>query len=209
MFLLLLMRQLSVNSKPCEQKLCTGEWAGEGFAFIKTCLGFLVFLMHSLGIIWASWERCRSSSVWSYSEGTNGDSPASSPDSVAVSQPQIPTVSICDETTTVLIPPYWTVTVVYANVSLVALPRGPYWCLPRLPFLCCNCFQGRDGIPKCNHLISFKPQIYGRHSWRTLKTTAFQLPDGLIKDGRGTTLISVCQPWMNPKVAEGLVPDSL
>lgn len=51
MFLLLLMRQLSANSKPCKQKLCTGEWAGEGFAFIKTRLDFLVFLMHSLGMI--------------------------------------------------------------------------------------------------------------------------------------------------------------
>lgn len=209
MFLLLLMRQLSANSKPCEQKLCTGEWASEGFAFIKTCLGFLVFLMHSLGMIWASWERCRSSNVWSYSVGTNGDSPVSSPDSVAGSQAQISPVSICDETTTVLTPPHWTVTGVYANVSLVALPRGPYGCLPRLPLLCCNCFQGRDVIPKFNHLISFKPQIYGQHSWKTLKTTAFQLPDGLIKDGRGTTLISECQPWMNPKVAECFVPDSL
>lgn len=32
----------------------------------------------------------------------------------------------------------------YANVSLVALPRGSYWCLSRLPLLCCNCFQGGD-----------------------------------------------------------------
>lgn len=191
MFLLLLMRQLSANSKTLWAE--TLHWRT---AWWRLCIHQDLPRLHAPLSGCDLGQRCRSSSVWSCGVRTNPASPASSPVTVSGSRSQMPTVSICDVTTKVLIWPYCTVRATYADLQC------PWWLCPEVHtdvhldyhygFVTVYRVVGSwcsnlnwDNIPKFDHLISFRAQIYGQCSWRTLKTAAFQLPDDLINDGRG------------------------